>query len=368
MKKLLVCSCVADDKYAPVSMYLMHHRPEDVVAGVESYAAGMDAEIMYLLPEGETVDGLKGQVRYCVPSPTLTNPGAVAQALKGNRPLPVIQDDFMAIYEEKEVLVVTPEAAYGIKNGFNKGFLAVNAAGETVIKEVAIGEPLITLLDVTEAKAVLLGGLKGRFLASEELSGCRITAADLFSSVTIYNRDTCMVDVCRKLLEEAWKSSCGKCVLCREGTSQFRQIVTEMTTGKAKMTDIDLLGEVGELVCAGSYCPFGQNMPRPLLSALGQFADEFEEHIKKKTCRCGMCYPSKSTYVILPDKCAGCGDCMDACGEDAIEGKRGFIHMIDQDMCEQCGKCVSACEEEAIVAVNGKLPRLPKRLTKVGKF
>ncbi len=368
MKNLLVCSCVADDKYAPVSMYLMHHRPEDVAAGVESYAAGMDAEIMYLLPEGETVDGLKGQVRYCVPSPTLTNPGAVAQALKGNRPLPVIQDDFVAIYEEKEVLVVTPEAAYGIIHGFDKGFLTVNAAGETVIKEVTVGEPLDTLLDVTEAKAVLLGGLKGRFLAPEELSGYRMTAADLFSSVTVYGRDTCMVDVCKTLTQEAYENSCGKCVLCREGTSQFRQIVSEMTTGKAKMTDIDLLKEVGELVCAGSYCPFGQNMPKPLLTAMELFADEFEEHIKKKMCKCGLCYKAESTYVIMPDMCVGCGDCMDECDEDAIEGKRGFIHMIDQDMCEQCGKCVSACEEGAIVAVTGKLPKLPKKLTKVGRF
>ena len=42
--------------------------------------------------------------------------------------------------------------------------------------------------------------------------------------------------------------------------------------------------------------------------------------------------------------------------------------MIDQDMCEQCGKCVAACDEGAIVAVEGKLPKLPKKLTKVGKF
>jgi len=29
---------------------------------------------------------------------------------------------------------------------------------------------------------------------------------------------------------------------------------------------------------------------------------------------------------------------------------------------------VSACDEGAIVAVTGKLPKLPKKLTKVGKF
>ena len=42
--------------------------------------------------------------------------------------------------------------------------------------------------------------------------------------------------------------------------------------------------------------------------------------------------------------------------------------MIDQDMCESCGKCVDACDEEAIVVVEGKMPKLPKKLTRVGKF
>ena len=32
------------------------------------------------------------------------------------------------------------------------------------------------------------------------------------------------------------------------------------------------------------------------------------------------------------------------------------------------GAITIACDEEAIVAVTGKLPKLPKKLTKVGKF
>ena len=36
--------------------------------------------------------------------------------------------------------------------------------------------------------------------------------------------------------------------------------------------------------------------------------------------------------------------------------------------CDRCGKCVEACEEECIHITTGKVPKLPDRLTKVGKF
>ena len=74
------------------------------------------------------------------------------------------------------------------------------------------------------------------------------------------------------------------------------------------------------------------------------------------------------TLAILPNKCTGCEECADVCPEDAIEGKAGYIHMIDNDMCEKCGKCMDVCEEDAIVVVGSVKPKLPKRLTRVGRF
>lgn len=368
MKNLLVCSCVADDRYAPVSAYLMKHRLADVVSGIEQYAADNGAEVLYLLPEGEEVNGLEGQVRHSAASPVLGNPYAVAQVLSGNLPRPMICEDYVAVYKDKAVMVLTPEAAYEIRMGTDTRFVAVNAGGKTRIEEVKIGTPLCEIADVQDAGYILLGGLQGEFVTPQAFLEHKVSADSLYSSVTVYGKEACIVDICKKLTEEAYESSCGKCVLCREGTSQFKQIVAEMTTGKAKPTDIAMIKETGRLICVGSYCPFGQNMPRPLLSAIELYPEEFDAHIRKKICKCGICYQEESTYVILPDKCTGCGECMDVCEECAIEGKDGYIHMIDQDMCEQCGKCVSACEERAIMAVSGKLPRLPKKLTKVGRF
>ncbi len=368
MKNLLVVSCVCDDKFAPVSMYLMKNYLSDVTEGALKYASGINADIMYLLPEGEKIEALDGNVRFTSKtSPTLNNPYSVVQVLTGNLPRPMIQDDYVAVFEDKAVYVLTPQAAYEIKNGIGERFVAVNKNGETKIIKAQVGSELSDIVDTSDAKAVLLGGLKGTFVAGEEAAKEKIDTTEKFDSVTVFGQNECMVDVCVQLMNLAYESSCGKCVLCREGTSQFRQIVTEMTTGKSKAGDLDLIREVSDIICVGAYCPFGQNMTRPLTSAIALFPGEFEDHIKRKTCKYGKCYKAQELYYIDPDECIGCGECIDACPEEAIEGKDGYIHMIDQDLCEHCGKCVSACGEGCIrTAV--KLPRLPKKRTKVGKW
>ena len=42
--------------------------------------------------------------------------------------------------------------------------------------------------------------------------------------------------------------------------------------------------------------------------------------------------------------------------------------MIDAFDCTKCGKCAQACGDEAVKLASGKLPKLPAKLTKVGKF
>lgn len=368
MKKLLIVSCLAEDRFSANSRFLLASRLDDVKAGVAKLAAANEADVIYLLPEGLEIAGIDAEVRYGIPTLTGENEYSCAQQLLGNLPRPMIQDDYVAVYDDKEVIVTTPEDAYREATGKKVKFITVNKGETMEIKEVPLYASLDTVVDAGDAKAVLVGGLRGKFVLPAQLKDEQVLPYFLYSSVTVFGKEACMVDTLVKLMEQTWEFSCGKCVTCREGTLQFKTIVAEMTQGKAKMSDIAMLKEVAELVKAGSYCPYGQNMPNTLITALDLFADEFDAHVKRKSCPAGVCYKAADVYVILPDKCVGCGDCMDECDYDAIEGKPKYIHMIDQDMCEQCGKCVSACDEEAIVVVSGKMPKLPKKLTKVGRF
>jgi ferredoxin len=51
-------------------------------------------------------------------------------------------------------------------------------------------------------------------------------------------------------------------------------------------------------------------------------------------------------YVVNPDKCTGCGSCVDVCPPEAIEVLKGKavinMHCID------CGACPRVCPEGAI--------------------
>jgi NADH-quinone oxidoreductase subunit F len=107
--------------------------------------------------------------------------------------------------------------------------------------------------------------------------------------MVVMDEDTCMVDVARYFLSFTQDESCGKCVPCRLGTKQMLDILNDITHGRGKMEDIDLLLDLSEQVKAGSLCGLGQTAPNPVLTTIRYFRDEYEEHIKNKHCRAAVC-------------------------------------------------------------------------------
>ena len=165
------------------------------------------------------------------------------------------------------------------------------------------------------------------------------------------------------LLQEVKKNKCndcGKCTFGYEGITQMDLILTDLTEKKGRSGDLPLLRELSEMMESQSLCEEGMDIARAAAFALREYAPVFESHAAKKECRAGVC-KKFMTHHILPERCTGCGDCMDVCDEDAILGKKKFVHIIVMDECTQCGACVSACEEDAIILAGTKKPRIPKK-------
>ncbi len=51
------------------------------------------------------------------------------------------------------------------------------------------------------------------------------------------------------------------------------------------------------------------------------------------------------------EACVGCGTCVDACPEAAIEMDDEFAK-IDEKRCNDCGTCVDSCPTQAITLEN----------------
>lgn len=52
--------------------------------------------------------------------------------------------------------------------------------------------------------------------------------------------------------------------------------------------------------------------------------------------------------VLRPDRCDGCGRCVDECRHNAIRVGVGYIY-VDWSRCDGCGKCAAYCDREAIL-------------------
>ncbi len=50
---------------------------------------------------------------------------------------------------------------------------------------------------------------------------------------------------------------------------------------------------------------------------------------------------------VDPEKCTGCGDCVEECPTDAIKLENEKAVVIE-DECVDCGACVDVCPSEAI--------------------
>ena len=158
----------------------------------------------------------------------------------------------------------------------------------------------------------------------------------------VMDEDTCMVDVAKYFIEFLCDESCGKCVPCREGLRQIRGMLIDITEGRGKEGDIELLDELGSVMADTALCALGNTAANPILTTLRYFRDEYEAHIKEKRCPAFVC-KELTSYYIDPDKCQACMLCFRNCPADAIAGEKNQIHVINQDKCTKCGTCFEVC-------------------------
>jgi len=251
-----------------------------------------------------------------------------------------------------------------------KIFSLVGKVNNTGLVEVPMG---ITLRDIIyevgggipggkKFKAVQTGGPSGGCIPEEHLDIkvdfdelTKVGAIMGSGGMIVMDEDTCMVDVARYFLDFLSDESCGKCSPCREGIRQMLKILNNISEGKGREGDIELLEELSEATGDASLCALGRTAPNPVLSTIHYFRDEYEAHIKEKRCPAYVCKELIS-YYIDPDKCKACMICLRKCPAEAIIGGKNQIHVVDQEKCTKCGTCFEVCPSrfEAVKKISGE--------------
>jgi NADH-quinone oxidoreductase subunit F len=166
--------------------------------------------------------------------------------------------------------------------------------------------------------------------------------------IVVMDEETCMVDVAKYFLTFLQDESCGKCIPCRLGIDRMLEIITDITEGRGRPEQIDLLEDLANTVSETALCALGKTAANPVLSTLRYFREEYDIHISKQKCPAGVCQ-ALITYRIDPDTCTGCGACKRQCSHEAISGTKKEAHEIDLDLCQKCGICRSECTFGAIL-------------------
>ena len=257
------------------------------------------------------------------------------------------------------------------KSPGTKTFALTGHVANTGLIEVPFGTPLREIIfniggGITDDrgkpmpdgfKAVQIGGPSGGCLIDEHLDlaldfdslldkGAMVGSGGL----VVMNKNTCMVSIARFFMQFTQNESCGKCVLCREGTRQMLSMLDEIMAGTADESTLVNLEKLAHAVARGSLCGLGKTAPNPVLSTLRYFRAEYEAHVFQKRCPAGQC-KALATPEINPALCKGCTVCAKKCPVGAISGEVKKPHVIDIEKCIKCGACAAACKFNAITGV-----------------
>ena len=249
-----------------------------------------------------------------------------------------------------------------------KIFSLVGKINNTGLVEVPMG---MTLRDIIykigggipedkKFKAVQTGGPSGGCLPEElldlEVGFDELTKAGSMmgsGGMIVMDEDTCMVDVARYFLEFLTDESCGKCVPCREGVRQMLKILTNITQGKGKEGDIELLEEIAGVVKDAALCALGKIAPNPVLITITYVQYDHKAPIKEKRCPALSC-KELLAFHIDQDSCRACMACHKKSPSEPINGGKKLIHVIEQEKCTKCGTCFEVCRFGAVKKISGE--------------
>jgi NADH:ubiquinone oxidoreductase subunit F (NADH-binding)/NADH:ubiquinone oxidoreductase subunit E len=111
------------------------------------------------------------------------------------------------------------------------------------------------------------------------------------ASIIVLAEGRCLIDSALNFTRFYRNESCGKCVPCRVGSQKLVDIVAGIQLGTARGTDLDEIERLSHALNMTSICGLGQVVPEPIRTVQKHFPEEVEDHLVRKRCAAGVCFP-----------------------------------------------------------------------------
>jgi len=178
------------------------------------------------------------------------------------------------------------------------------------VAEVALGTPLLELLNLGDGgttKALFIGGPGGGAVEAAALDTpyafdtLAVVGAHIGSgAVLVTDSATCMVDTARFLLDISAREACGKAVPCRIGTRRLVEALDRILAATPRPNDFDLLRELSRKMADTALCHLEALAPRPMLTTLEHFPEEYRAHAERGECLAGSCRVESVPPLVAP--------------------------------------------------------------------
>lgn len=200
----------------------------------------------------------------------------------------------------RPTLVHTPRTlahlAVALREGEPRNTRLITVTGDvarSATVEVPETETLAAAVDAVdltgEFKAASVGGQFGGLTRELDVPVHpeALTEASLGTEgvVHLLTDDRCVVEFVGRRTQYAAEENCGRCVPCREGTTQLANLLRDVYDGAYDSGGMEELIGVME---TSSICAFGVEAGRPARTALAAFESEFEAHADGR-CPAGSC-------------------------------------------------------------------------------
>ncbi len=250
----------------------------EVRVGAGAYVCGEETSLL------NSIEGKRGEVRAKPPLPA-------HEGLFGS---PTIINNVLTLAAIPWIMTHGAQAYADFGMGRSRGTMPVQLAGNVKfggLFETAFGITLGELVNEVgggtatgrPVRAVQVGGPLGAYHPTSQFDLPfdyeAFAAADGLighGGIVVFDDRVDMAKQARFAMQFCAAESCGKCTPCRIGSTRGIETLDRIIAGERKADHLALISDLCETMKFGSLCALGGFTPYPVMSAIKNFAEDFE--------------------------------------------------------------------------------------------